>query len=151
MRLWGVSLLFLCYWKGQWGLAVGSTDDRNLSSFLRLPFPQHFPLLFWSNPKHGWSDPAQSGSDTLLLSAASHKARRRSCILEGGTWRYIPHPLVFATSSLSAAFFSFLSPHTKKEISCFVFLFLFTCHFFLSSPLSLSPWSQGSMKQLFPS
>lgn len=82
MRLWGISLLFLCYWKGQWGLAGGSMDDRNLSSFLHLPFPQHFPLLFWSK--------VQSGSGILLLSAASHKPNRRRSFLGGWDMEMYP-------------------------------------------------------------
>lgn len=81
MRLQSVSLLFLCYWKRQWGLVLGSKNDRNLASFPHLPFLRVSPIFFWRNLKHAWSKPTQSGSTPQLHSEASQKPHRKGSAL----------------------------------------------------------------------
>lgn len=110
MRLQSVSLLFLCYWKRQWGLVLGSKNDRNLASFPHLPFLRVSPIFFWRNLKHGWNKPTQSGSTPQLRSEASKKLHRKGSALgrmgnESRGTRPLTPALCFLLSSSSLFLF----------------------------------------------
>lgn len=144
MRLQSVSLLFLCYWKRQWGLVLGSKNDRNLASFPHLPFLRVSPIFFWRNLKRAWSKPTQSGSTPQLHSEASQKLHRKGSALgrvghESRGTRPLAPALCFLLSSSSL--FLYREGETFQLCS-------FSCHFLLFSLLSLSPCSHDSTKQL---
>lgn len=159
MRFQSISLPFHCGWKRQWGLFLGSTDARNLSSFHASlsPFPHMcFLLFFCSNSRHshhGAGVTQHRLGQSLLLSKASPKCTGGTVLLE--RWdmkagRCIPHPKHFPASSPppSTSFTSFASPLPFQL--CSPLLLSFSCYFFFFSLPSLSPHSHDSTEQQQP-